>query len=67
MFTVIGYVSIAVFWHFSAEYDKMLAFTPIMIFGALIGMALIWSLSVEIISSSMIPATKLVRITFKYL
>ena len=60
MFSIIGYTAIAVYWHFSADYDKMLSFTPIMIFGALIGMALIWTLSVEIISSSMNPATKLV-------
>lgn len=60
MFSIIGYVTIAVYWHFSADYDKMLSFTPIMIFGALIGMALIWVFSVEIISSSMNPATKLV-------
>ena len=38
-----AYTAIAVYWHFSADYDKMLSFTPIMIFGPLIGMALTWT------------------------
>lgn len=56
-----GYVTIAIYWHFSKEYDKMLSFTPIMIFGALLGILLSWVFTVEIVSSSITPATKLVK------
>ena len=59
IFGIVGYLTIAVFWHFSIDYDKMLSFTPIMIFGVLIGIAYIWTLSVEIVSLSMNPASKL--------
>ena len=44
MFGLIGYLTVAVFWHFSTDYDKMLSFTPIMIFGVIIGVAYIWCL-----------------------
>ena len=46
MIGIIGYLVIPVFWHFSKDYDKMLVFTPIMVIGAIIGIALLWVLSV---------------------
>ena len=41
MFGIIGYLAIPVFWHFSKDYDKLLSFSSLMIFGSLIGLVLI--------------------------
>ena len=64
IFALIGYVSIAIYWHFSKDYDKMLSFTPIMIFGVLLGIVISWIFSVEIVSSSISPASKFVKLLF---
>ena len=61
MFVMAGYITIAIYWHFSKDYDKMLSFTPIMIFGTLLGILLSWVYTVEIVSSSINPASKLVK------